>query len=104
MDAKAKDEDRRAKAEAEAKKRLDDARAASEAERQAHLKTMATEAEKSKSELDTVLEELKEPERRTIRLEAYRQVLSGEYDAGHLQARVDDMALRLARYVLSGKV
>lgn len=104
MDAKAKDEDRRAKAEAEAKKRLDDARAAAEAERQEHLSTMATEAEKSRSELDKVLDEMKEPEKRTIRLEAYKLVLSGEYDPGSLQSRVDDTALRLARYVMAGKV
>ncbi len=103
-DKAAKEEDRRAKSEAAAKKRLDDAKQALADEREAHRQTMEVEAEKSKSELDTLLEALPAAERRGLRLKAYQTILSGEYDAGHLQARVDDMALRLVRYATEGKV
>lgn len=104
MSQKIEDETRRAKQEAAAKKRLDDARAHAAEEKAAHERTMATEAEKSKSVLDTLLDKLDEPERRALRLKAYELVLAGEYDPQHLQSRVDDMALRLVRYATEGKV
>lgn len=99
-----KDERKQRESEAKARQRVDKARQEHQTERDLHLATVKVEAEKSKSELDTLLSLLPEPEQRSIRLMAYELVLKGEWDAGHLQSRVDDMALRLARYAIEGKV
>jgi hypothetical protein len=99
-----REESKRAQQEAAAKKRLDDAKQAMADEREAHRLTTEADALKSKSELDVLLDTLPEPERRAIRLQAYTLVRSGDYDAGTLQSRVDDMALKMARYAIEGLV
>jgi hypothetical protein len=102
----AEEQEKQAKdSEAKAKKRLDDERKRLADERQEHVATLAAEAEKSKSELDEVLEKLTAPERKHVRLQAYLHILKSDWDMpNQLQTHVDNVALRLARYMADGKV
>lgn len=100
------DLDKRAKAEAAARKKIEDARKLQEDERAAHRATLEQEAKASASELDKMMEELSVPEQRQVRLRAYLHTLSSDWasEASSLQATADGFALRLARYMVTGRV
>lgn len=96
---------RAAKQEAAAKGRVEAIRREQESEREAHRRTVEQEAEKSRAGLDECMKELTKPEQRQVRLQAYLHVLRGDWDQPtHLQTAVDAIALRLARYMVEGKV
>lgn len=89
-------EQARRKSEAERQRLLD--------ERQAHLEDIAIQNEIAKSEIETLMVDLKETERRLIRLHAATivhglRMLTGSRN----QEIMDEMTLRLARYAVTGK-
>lgn len=73
-------------------------------ERRAHLENLAREARGRNDELEMLMGELEEPEKRQIRLHAavlgYSQGWVGENDR---QASLDSAALKLARYAVLGQ-
>lgn len=84
--------------------RIREARDSLLAEQAEHQATLRREAEQSQSELEMVMAELKEPERRLVRLHAYLQFLNSEWgEASNRQVSVDLIALRLARYMVLGE-
>lgn len=90
--------------EDKARARVDAARKLQQEERDAHQRTVDAEAEKSRAELDEVLEALSKTEQRQVRLHAYLHVLNGDFAPNHLQSHVDGIALRVGRYMMGGKV
>jgi hypothetical protein len=94
-----------AESRAKALKRAQDERDRIMAEREEHAATVARENGDRRAELDLVLEALKEPERRQVRLHAYLHVLNSDWGTPtNLQEHVDGQTLRLARYMVEGKV
>lgn len=88
-----------------ARERIDQERSRQADERAQHQATIAAENQKAKSDLDKMLDTLPEPEQRQVRMRAYLHVLSGNVDSpSDLQAGVDHVALRLVRYMTTGKV
>lgn len=86
-------------------KKQQDIRTQFEAEKAAHEATVAREAEERRTELELMMEVLKEPERRAIRIAAYTHVLNSDrHTPNNVQEYVDSVALRLARYAIEGKV
>jgi hypothetical protein len=93
-----------AQSKANAEERVKAARDAMLAEQAEHRATMAKEAEKSKSELDLYLGELTKPEQKQVRLHAFLQFMNGDMsDVSNKQVAVDLLALRLARYMVTGE-
>lgn len=75
-------------------------------EREEHQAQLRAVAEERSLELGILMEDLKEPERRAIRLEAMKVALTtGLLSAGssHPQTILDDLTLRIARYAVKGE-
>lgn len=87
-----------------ARKKQEEARAQMAREAELHREAMSNEAKARAEELDLLMTDLKEPERRQIRLHAvvltYQLGLAGE---GDKQANIDAMMLKLARYTVLGQ-
>ena len=99
------DEVKLEKSKQRARDRIDAERKAQADERALHQATVTAENQKAKSDLDKLLDELPEPEQREVRMRAYLLVLGGGVDTpSELQAGVDNIALRLVRYMTTGKV
>lgn len=74
------------------------------AEQEAHRATMALEADKSRVELDIYMTDLTKGEQRLVRMHALLQFLNGDMsDVSNRQVAVDLIALRLARYMVTGE-
>jgi hypothetical protein len=94
-----------AQSKASALRRAQEERERAQREREEHLATIARESEDRKTELELLMEALKEPVRQQIRLHAYLHALNDDWGlSNNVQAKVDEIALRLARYVTEGKV
>lgn len=99
------DEEKLEKSKQRAKDRIAAQRQQQADERKLHQDAIAAENAKSASELDVLLEKLPEPEQRQVRMHGYLVALNGQHDTpGNLQAHVDQQTLRLARYMVTGKV
>ena len=93
--------------EHEMKQRLIEARRREEDEREAHQLATMLAAEKQGQELDALMAELKEPEKRAIRLEAIKMALHRGIDSQYsnqFQMHVDALAMQLAKYAVTGQV
>lgn len=87
-----------------AEDRIKAARDALLAEQDAHRKTIAAEAEKSKSELEIYLSDLKPDQQRLLRMHAYLTFMTADWaEASNRQAGVDLITLRLAKYMITGE-
>lgn len=97
------DRDRRQREKIRARQQAE--RDQAQRERDAHAAEVATQAETGKTELIKAMKALSEPEQRQVRLVAYTQILSGGWGTpNNLQQGVDEMCLRLARYVTTGNI
>jgi len=84
--------------------KIKQARDALMAEQAEHHKTLAKDAERSKGDLEVYLGELTKGEQRQVRMQAYLTFMTADCaDAGSRQAGVDLIALRLARYMVTGE-
>ena len=93
--------------EHEMKQRLLEARQREEDEREAHQLATMMAAEKQTEELNALMADLKEPEKRAIRLEAVKMALHRGVDsqyANGFQMHVDALATQMARYAVTGQV
>lgn len=94
-----------AQSKAQALRRAQEERERVQREREEHLATVARESEDRKTELELLMDALKEPERRQVRMHAYLHALNDDWGlSNNVQAKVDEVALRLARYMIEGKV
>jgi len=90
---------------AEIMRKQDEARAAAEAERREHLSALELEAVQRQDELGALLGLLDDAEQRQVRMHAYMHVLNSDWGSpSDLQAHVDNITLRLARFMVEGKV
>ena len=97
------DRDRRVREKVRAKQQADRDQAAKD--RAEHEAEVAQRAEEGKSELQKMLGRLDESEQRQVRLAAYTHILNGGWGTpNNLQEGVDQMCLRLARYVVEGRI
>lgn len=86
------------------RRRQEERRQADE-EREEHLNQLAEASKLRAEEVEALMEGLKEPEKRAIRLEAISICLNAgllSTGASHPQTILDDMTLRLARYAVKG--
>lgn len=87
-----------------AEKRQKEREEQAELERQQHQAEIAERDALARSELDVMLDPLKEPERRLVRMHAYIIASARQHSSPHdRQQRIDDECLKLARYVTTGK-
>lgn len=86
------------------RRRQEEERERQEVERAAHREALRLEAEARNGELELLMGELKDPEKRQIRLFAALLVYGmGWAGDGDKQRALDDNALRLARYAVMGQ-
>jgi hypothetical protein len=91
-------------AKQKAQDKIAEARAALLAEQEAHRATMAKDAERSKSDLEVYMSELTKGEQRLVRMHAYLTFMTADWaEASSRQVGVDLIALRLARYMVTGE-
>jgi hypothetical protein len=86
-----------------ARRRQEEERERQEAERAAHREALRLEAEARNGELELLMGELKDPEKRQIRLFSALLVYGMGWADGDKQRALDDNALRLARYTVMGQ-
>lgn len=88
------------------KKRHQEERQRMQDERRQHEDTLAKEAAAALTELDKAMADLKPAERQQVRLHAYLTVLQDREwgSPNNTQEAVDQLTLRLVRYMTTGKV
>jgi ferric-dicitrate binding protein FerR (iron transport regulator) len=90
----------------EMKRRRDEERRQAEEEREEHLAQLQEASALRKMEVDELMDGLKDPERRAIRLEAISIALRAgllSVGAANSQTILDDLTLRLTRYAVKGE-